>query len=144
MELLHERQLIQSQFARITLFTLKFQFLFDIPNDNSYLGFRVPLWKLESCVSVIDLTWIIKGWKLKVSHSHHLLFWSYSFRSSTFLEFTWSKKEWLCFNSVSNTGSYHGLVEKNGSKLHIFSYSFHILHWYRLYQIIICGVGRFI
>ena len=31
---------IQSQIARITLFTLRFQFLFDIRNDESYFTYK--------------------------------------------------------------------------------------------------------
>lgn len=34
------KQLIQFQVARITLFTLEFQFLFDIRNDESYLTLK--------------------------------------------------------------------------------------------------------
>ena len=35
-EPIQKRQLIQSQIARITLFTFEFQFLFDLRNDESY------------------------------------------------------------------------------------------------------------
>ena len=36
---------IQSQIARITLFTLRFQFLFDVRNDESYFNFTgTVLW----------------------------------------------------------------------------------------------------
>ena len=34
------KQLIQFQVTRITLFTLEFQFLFDIRNDESYLTLK--------------------------------------------------------------------------------------------------------
>ena len=37
LEPIQKTQLIQSQVARITLFTLEIQFLFDICNDESYL-----------------------------------------------------------------------------------------------------------
>ena len=37
LEPIQKRQLIQSQIARITLFTLEFQFLLDLRNDESYL-----------------------------------------------------------------------------------------------------------
>lgn len=40
-EPVHKRQLIQSQIARILLFTLKLQFVFDIPNDESYFKLKI-------------------------------------------------------------------------------------------------------
>ena len=40
LEPIQKTQLIQSQVARITLFTLKIQFLFDIRNDESYLTLK--------------------------------------------------------------------------------------------------------
>ena len=39
-EPIQKRQLIQSQIARITLFTFEFQFLFDLRNDESYLTLK--------------------------------------------------------------------------------------------------------
>ena len=41
LEPIHKRQLIQLQVVRITSFWTLFQFLFDIPNDESCLNFKV-------------------------------------------------------------------------------------------------------
>ena len=45
---IQKRQLIQSQVPRISLFTLEFQFLFDIHNDDSYLTLTpwIRMWSL--------------------------------------------------------------------------------------------------
>ena len=40
LESIKKRQVIQSQVARITLFTLKFQFLFSVHNDERYLTLK--------------------------------------------------------------------------------------------------------
>ena len=41
LEPIHKKQLIQLQVVRITSFWTLFQFLFDIPNDESCLNFKV-------------------------------------------------------------------------------------------------------
>ena len=58
-EPVHKRQLIQSQIARIL--TLKLQFVFDIPNDESYFKLKIKQCRLENLIKLIALTWIING-----------------------------------------------------------------------------------
>ena len=47
LEPIQKTQLIQSQVARITLFTLEIQFLFDIRNDESYLTLKVTVMRID-------------------------------------------------------------------------------------------------
>ena len=47
LEPIQKTQLIQSQVARITLFTLEIQFLFDIRNDESYLTFKGTVMRID-------------------------------------------------------------------------------------------------
>ena len=47
LEPIQKRQLIQSQVAKITLFTLEFQILFDIRNDESYLTLKGTVMRIE-------------------------------------------------------------------------------------------------
>ena len=47
MEPIRKRQLIQSEDARITLFTLKFQFIFDTHNDESYLTLKGIVMRID-------------------------------------------------------------------------------------------------
>ena len=46
LEPITKTQLIQFQVARITLFTLEIQFLFDIRNDKSYLTFEDTIMRI--------------------------------------------------------------------------------------------------
>ena len=47
LEPIQKTQLIQSQVARITLFTLEIQFLFDIHNDESYLTLKGTVMRID-------------------------------------------------------------------------------------------------
>ena len=47
LEPIQKKRLIQSQVARIKFFTLEFQFLFDIRNDESYLTLYVAIMRIE-------------------------------------------------------------------------------------------------
>ena len=56
LEPVHKRPLIQSQVARIILFTRNFQFIFNIPNHDNYLNLKVQPCNLENHIRVITLT----------------------------------------------------------------------------------------
>ena len=47
LEPIQKTQLIQSQVARITLFTLEIQFLFVIHNDESYLTLKGTVMRID-------------------------------------------------------------------------------------------------
>ena len=47
LEPIQKTQLIQSQVARITLFTLEIQFLFDMCNDESYLSLKGTVIRID-------------------------------------------------------------------------------------------------
>ena len=47
LESIKKRQVIQSQVARITLFTLEFQFLFSVNNDERYLTLAGTVMRIE-------------------------------------------------------------------------------------------------
>ena len=47
LEPIQKTKLIQSQVARITLFTLEIQFLFDIRNNESYLTLKVTVMRID-------------------------------------------------------------------------------------------------
>ena len=48
LEPIQKTQLIQSQVARITLFTLEIQFLFDIRNNESYLTLKGTVMRIDN------------------------------------------------------------------------------------------------
>ena len=47
LESINKRQVIQSQVASITLFTLEFQFLFSVHNDERYLSIESTVMRNE-------------------------------------------------------------------------------------------------
>ena len=47
LESVNKRQVIQSQVASITLFTLEFQFLFSVHNDERYLSIESTVMRNE-------------------------------------------------------------------------------------------------